>query len=105
MNLLKESLLDNNTNKILSKKKFVRLPCPNCKNILPSFTINTKDNLIDKNLICRFCKKHLNIIIELKKNIDYTKINEIQYNKNGYNIKNSTSLDWTRYDPSNELYI
>ena len=47
MNLLKESLLDNNTNKILSKK-FVRLPCPNCKNILPSFTINAKDNLIDK---------------------------------------------------------
>ena len=94
------------------KKEFVRLPCASCKMILPCFTIDspTDSNYkIIKDLKCRYCKKIIRITITPSTFIKTNKTTDLShcviYTPNNYECINLPSLDWVKYDPSDDLTI
>ena len=95
--------IDKESNKEIIKK-FVRMPCGNCKKILPGFTIkyHNYDNFkIIKELVCLNCGKKQRMTI--KKSED--NIFSHKYYQGGYITSGITSLDWVRSDPTDELQI
>ena len=92
-------------NNILNKE-FVRLPCSACTSILPSFTIkypkNSKYKII-KDVQCRACQKIIRITISSSQTPN--NLESIIHIPNNYFCNNLSSLDWCKYDPTDELTI